>query len=107
MWWQEQPNELELKDLPTVFIYGVDQSIIYLEREVVEPVKRVITGEKASPDIPASTIFPRKVEQILSTPYYELSSEEKKDLNKSSWWVWLLIIAVICFVIYRYKIIRW
>jgi len=109
MWWQELPGEdknLELKDLPTVFIYGVDQSILYLEKEIVEPVKRVITGEKVSPDIPASRIFPGKIEQVLSTPYYELSGEEKKELNKSSWWVWLLIIAVIVILLYYFKIVR-
>lgn len=106
MWWQEQPSELELKDLPTVFIYGVDQSILYLEKEIVEPVKRAITGGKVSPDIPASGLFPEKIYQILSTPYYELSGGEKAELNKSSWWIWLLIIAIILFLIYKYKIVR-
>jgi len=88
-------DNLELKDLPTVFIYGVDQSILYIEKEIVEPVKRVITGDKVSPDIPASAVFPRKVTQILSTPYYQLSSEEKKELIISSWWIWLLIMLLV------------
>jgi len=96
----------EIKDLPTIIIYGVDQSILYIEKEVVEPVKRVITGDKTSPDIPASAVFPEKTYQILTRPYYELSSEEKKELNKSSWWVWLLIIGLILFFTYRYKLVR-
>jgi len=99
-------DPLEIKDLPTVFIYGVDYSIVTFEKEIVDPVKRVITGDKVSPDIPASGIFPEKVTQILSTPYYQLSGEEKKELNKSSWWVWLLIIVIILFLIFKFKIIR-
>lgn len=99
-------EDLEIKDLPTIVIYGVDNSILTFEKEVVEPVKRIITGEKVSPEIPPSGIFPPKVEQILSTPYYELSTEEKEELNKSSWWIWLILLLVIFFLIFRKNLMR-
>lgn len=98
-------EDLELKDLPTVFIYGVDHSILYIEKEIVEPVKRAITGEKVSPEIPSSNVFPDRVVQTLSTPYYELSTEEKEELNKSSWWVWLILLLIVLFI-FRKSLLR-
>jgi len=94
-------NGVEIKDLPTITIYGIDKSILYIEKEIVEPVKRVITGDKVSPDIPKSAVFPEKVYRILDTPYYELSAEEKEELNESSWWVWLILALIILFIIFR------
>ena len=106
-------EDLEIKDLPTIFIYGVDYSIITFEKEVVQPVKRIITGEKVSPDIPPSKILPPKseifspkVEYILSTPYYELSPEEKVELNKSSWWVWLILLLLVFFLFFKKDLVR-
>jgi len=85
-------ESLELKDMPTITIYGIDKSILYIEREVVKPVKRVITGEKETIETPKSDLFPPKVERILDTPYYELSDEEKQELVKDGGgWIWLLL----------------
>ena len=94
-------ESLELKDMPTITIYGIDKSILYIEREVVKPVKRVVTGDKETFETPKSDLFPPKVEKILDTPYYQLSKEEKQELVKDgSGWIWLLLGLVVFLTIF-------